>query len=236
MPEPIFDLTDRVTPPDSGALPAELVGKSPAEVAAWYQAREARIRQELTRQPAPPVERPPAPPANSTEFVRDPTKYIDERIKATAMTQEQFSQLAAPYQKAFIRAAKQEVAEKHKDDWSLVVEVVEKIMETTPPEQQTDPNIWETAYVYAKGRIADKLIAEAKLGTPRIGAEGGAPAASSTPVAESVDSIPVVVSGSKTTSAHDVIKGLGITDKMYLDAGKAIADGKWPLTMSNTGR
>jgi hypothetical protein len=229
---PVFGPGDRVEePPDGGGLPAELVGKSPAEVARYYAEREQRIRAELTREPArttPPA--PPAPPTNA-EFWNDPARSVDQRITATAMTKAEFESVAASIRPSMIWAAKQQCRQAH-PDFDRVENEVMATLNKVPEYQRTDPTMWETAYIYAKGAAYERLSTEDRVRPP---SSEPVNAAGSTPPAPLADLTRVSLPGldARQTAAH-VSDRLGISHDSYRKAKTELdGDGKLPLTMDN---
>src|ERR1700751_4726665 len=105
MASPVFGPGDRVAnpPPNNEGLPAELVGKSPGEIARYYQERENTLRAELDARPparrVTPLPEPPAP--TNAEFWNDPNAAVDRKL-AKALTKDEFDRLAASMRPNFI--------------------------------------------------------------------------------------------------------------------------------------
>jgi lysophospholipase L1-like esterase len=224
---PVFGRDDRVEqPPNNDGLPAELAGKSPAEIARFYNERETRLRAELTRPPD-------ATPPNS-EFWNDPARAVKTAVAAAAVTKEEWEQIRQINGPALIYAAKASVKEQH-PDWNRVEPEILKIMAAVPEWQHTQPHMWETAYVYAKGQAHDRLAAEDRAAPPIIH-EGVQPGG--TPAEPLQDLSRVTLPGLKPhQTAANVAEHLGITADSYRKSAKILeGDGLLPMTYDNRGK
>src|SRR5438552_2666175 len=86
---PVFGEQDRV--PGGGGtgdndLPAELKGKTAAEIARYYRDRETALRAELDARPPASVTPPPEVRPTNAEWWNDPNVSADKRIEAKAFT------------------------------------------------------------------------------------------------------------------------------------------------------
>jgi len=230
---PVFGPGDRVEPPDDGGgMPAELVGKSPAEIARYYSQREAALRAELTPRntPDPPPVTPPAAPTNA-EFWNDPNNSINRVITAKALSRDEFNATAAAIRPSLIWAAREQCKQAHKD-FDRVAADIQKVIDKVPEWQRTDVNMWETAYIYAKGSSYERLSTEDRVRPPSAepvnAGAGGAPP-------PDADLATVTLPGLKSnqTAAH-VAEGMGISHDSYRKASKELeGDGRLPLTYDN---
>jgi hypothetical protein len=238
MGSPVFGAVDRVGDPGGGdGLPAELKGKTPAEIAAFYQQRENTLRAELDARPPASVTPPPAPPPQptNTEFWNDPNASVDRKIAATAVSKAEFERLTTAAQRAMIWAAKSMCKENHKD-FHRIEKEIDTIMSRVPEFGQTDPSMWETVYIQAKGFAHDRLAAEDRANPPVMSAEPGNPGSTAPPVAADLYkvTIPGVSKDGTVKSAGRVADMLGITHDAYRKADKELqGDGLLPLTIDN---
>lgn len=233
---PVFGAGDRVDPPAPGGgggsgLPAELQGKTPAEIVAYYQERERNLRAEL----APPLPNPPAgpaPPAGPTnaDFFSRPVDSTERVIQAKALTREEWDRTTASLRPSLIWLAKRQVMERH-PDFSRVSAKVEEIAKQMPEWQHTDPVLWETIYTQAKGLEYDRLSAEDRTRPPVITGEPGNPGAGAAPVPQDLSQVTLPGLKPYQTAAH-VVDKLGITPDQYRKSDKILQDdGMLPLTL-----
>lgn len=206
----VVDGSDEI---NSGGLPAELVGKSPAEIATYFADREATILENARRMVSearegnsntPP---PTNPPANNP-----PT---DKKF----VTQDELANLTASAQTGLIQLA-QMTASSGKSDWNRLLPEIKKIVESMPPAQQINAEIWTEAYYNVRGHMTDTFITEAR--NSALGLE--APSAPPPPAPK-----PRVF----TSSELSVIEGCGITPEMYTDAETKLQTGYQPFTTDN---
>lgn len=238
-PTPVFGADDRVAGGGGGSdgLPPELVGKSPAEIARYYQSREAILRAELSVPPPnnPPPNNPPPPPdrPSNSEFWNDPNKALDARM-AKALTRDEFEATAASIRPSLIYIAKKMVMDKY-PDFHRVEAKVNEIMSKIPLFQHTDPAMWETVFIQARGFEHDRLAAEDRAAPPtaeRVG-PGGTPPQPNADLYK-VTAPGVVDKSGQPKSAGRVADMLGITHDQYRAADKVLqGDGLLPLTIDN---
>jgi hypothetical protein len=218
--QPVFGAEDRVRS-EQNNLPQELRNeKDPNKVAAYYQAREARMREEFrnaevqrqrtavtmeqrTDNIPPPAQNPNAPAQLTQAEAQAARNTLVQTARTAAMTGKKY--------------------------WSRLESDITTIMSQQPPENQVDVNVWATAYNSLVGANLDRLLredAEAATAaeTARISSERSAapPGQEPTP-----PPLPVEVTGK-------ILPGLNITEKQYRDAQSNIAKGVWPLTSDNT--
>lgn len=236
MGSPVFGAVDRVTPPADDGLPAELKGKSPAEIARFYQERETSLRAELDARPPALVTPPPEPPQPSnTDFWNNPGVTVDKKIEAKAFTKAEWDKVAAQLRPNFIWLAKRQVQERH-PDFHRVEKEIDIIMKGVPDFQQTDPSMWETVYIQAKGFAHDRLSAEDRANPPVIIGEPGNPGG--TAPAPDADLYKVTAPGvskdGTVKSAGRVADMLGVSHDAYRKSDKILqGDGLLPLTVDN---
>jgi hypothetical protein len=237
MASPVFGAADRVnSPPNNDGLPAELVGKSPAEIARYYTDREASLRAELDARPPARVTPPPEPPApTNTEFWNDPNAAVDRKL-AKAMTKDEFDRVAASMRPNFIWLAKKQCMENH-PDFRRVEKEINEMMARVPDYSQTDPSMWETVYFQAKGIAHDRLAAEDRANPPVIVGEPVGPGGTAPPMSADLYKVTapgVVDKAGNPKSAGRVADMLGVTHDQYRNADKILqGDGVLPLTVDN---
>jgi hypothetical protein len=236
---PVFGAGDRVNPPADDGLPAELKGKSAAEIHQYYQQREAQLRAELAAGPPPGPPPPPAPPAQPagitpTDLWNNPTAAVDARIVAKALSKEEYNQVAAAVRPALVWAAKKMVMEKY-PDFHRVEKEVDQIMSKIPEHQHTDPVMWETVFVQARGAAYERLSMEDRVKPPVITSEPVNPGSGSPPVEVPLDQITLPGVGAGKTAAR-VADLLGVKHEDYRKAQKRLeGEGLLPLTVDNRG-
>lgn len=154
MPDPVFSAEDRV---DNEALPPELVGKTPKEIAQYYQRREQIMLDRIDRTPPPSTKKEiPAEPA--FDIFNDPKGSVDRTV--VARVNEALSSATATVAPAVIASCKIAMSNNHQD-WGKYKAEVERTMATFSPDAQMNPDYWENTYLLAKGKNADKAIEEA---------------------------------------------------------------------------
>ena len=198
---------------DYAGLPAELNGKSPAEIAAYYE-RQAAER---------PANQPPGK-LTTAELYNDPAAAIAR----VAPTREEL----ASSNTTLIEAAELVAKSKH-SDWDNFVTDVKAVMSNCTPQAQRDSSMWETAYYQIKGHKTDELVnaatIAAKPGAP--GAEPPTPSSLGAPQEEG----PKFPEGLEAKGAT-MLEGLDVSPEGYVSAKQRIEQGAWPLTMNNIKR
>jgi hypothetical protein len=216
---------------DYEGVPDELKGKTPSEIAAFYQDRETRMTQrmdEMVRnnqaqnlaEPPPP----PPPPANNTPSPTDWWNNPGEAVKKVAVTREEFNAAALSVQRNMIEVA-QMLAAKRFGDWPKWENEVMKVMNTLQPHMRTDPEQWVTAYYYVKGHNYDKGVQEAVVNATRLATESPSPTPSEP-----------VMPKELTKEQKYVANGLGLSEDKYRQGVKNQAEDKWPITFDSRKR
>jgi hypothetical protein len=213
MPEPLFSQEERVS---TTQLPAELRDeKDPAKVAAYYQRREAQLREEMRRstQGTPP-------PPNTRVTMEQNT---DEPPVAASFSVEE-----AQSARATLIATARQTARQNKPYWDRLSDEIERLMKTQPPENQVNSGIWETAYNTLLGMNMDRLLKEDK--DRADAATRAATERSSVPPDQTSAPAPLPV---EVTAK--VLPGLHLSEAQYREAQDRISKGSWPLTAENIG-
>lgn len=205
MPEPLFSAEERVSTTD---LPAEIRNETdPKKIAAYYQRREAALRQELRQ------------PPNSRVTIEQHTE--DTPPAAATFSAEE----AASARTTLIQAARQ-TARVNKKYWDRLSDDIERLMKDQPPENQVNSIIWETAYNTLVGMNVERLQSEDRQSAEtatRLAAErsSAAPETTSAPAP-----LPVEVTSK-------ILPGLHLSEAQYREAQDRISKGSWPLTAEN---
>lgn len=227
--QPVFDREERVPTPKEGnsSLPPELQGKSAEEVAAYYQHREQEVQlREQQRREAAARTTPPTPdrtPPSSADFWTDPAKSTEAMITAKAVTHEQFNQLTSQVQQGLIGAARITAREAH-SDWNEYDSDIRRIMEQFDPWARANSQLWETAYVHAKGLRHDADVSAARESTSRI-------AEPVTPVPPEPEK-PIVLSAVQM----ELARGLELGEERFKQGIKRQAESTFPFTFDNVRR
>ena len=205
---------------DYAGLPTELNGKSPAEIAAYYE-RKAVERPPPAAPPANPLE---AAPRNLTtaDLYADPAKAI----ASVAPTREEL----ASVNPTLIAAAELVAKSKH-SDWDNFETEIKGIMASCSPEGQRDAQMWETAYYNVKGHKTDDLVKAAAVVASAPGGETPTPAGLLPPKEEGLK-----FPQGMETKGETMLVGLDVSREGYLTAQQKIEQGAWPLTMDNIKR
>jgi hypothetical protein len=156
---------------------------------------------------------------------------VDRKIAAKAMTKEEFERVRLSIGPSLIWAAKMMVKEKFKD-FHRVEAKVNEIMARIPEWQHTDPNMWETVFIQARGMEHERLSTEDRAAPVIIGERvnpGG------TPPAVNDDLTKVTLPGLRPDqTAASVCDHLGVTHDQYRKADKELqGEGRLPLTVDN---
>lgn len=219
--EPLFN--ERV-PANDPNLPAELQGKSAAEVAAFYRTRETQIVKEANDRIAAAVVVPAAVKTpDSGDFWKDPAKAVRDQVAATSVSREEFQRASNSVQANMIEMSEFLVAQKF-SDWKIFKPMIDDIMSKCDPWAKTDRTMWESAYYYAKGRNPQLIQQPTAPATVIASAERGNPA----PINPG-PAAPVL-----TTDEAWVADHLGITSAEYSAAKENMGKiGSLPLTYDN---
>lgn len=224
MPDPVFTEADRVAAANA-TLPSELQGKSAAEVAAYYQQRETRLQADLrTAQAAAtpaPITRVEVKTPKNEDFWTDPAGSVVTAIKAQSITREEFNNASEFVRKNMTEVAEFLVSQRH-EDWKVFKADIDDIMKQVEPAARADSSMWETAYIYARGRKPELAVKASTVVIPTNGAERGSPAAAAVNTVEP-----------DLTGEQEYVRSrLGISKKEYTEAQKNIASGTW-FTVDN---
>lgn len=231
---PVFGSDDYVEPPTP-----DFTGKSPAEIAKYYQDREKRVIQKAAERidaaeaRANERETPPPPQRvqiTKEQFYEDPTKGVEAVVKDRSVSKDEFARLAVPAQRNMMATAKL-LASQGKEHWQRFLPQIEAVMQRMDEFAQIDPNNWEAAYYNVVGFNAPKLTTEAVTKATTKAAE---PPQSASEAPEVPVDLNTLVARGKT--AAQVCEGLNITHDQYRNAAKMVETGKWPMTMNNTRR
>lgn len=153
--DPIFDKSDTAVIDE---LPAELQGKTPQEVAAYYQRRE-QILLERSRPKAPAKEE--IIVDDKIDLFNDPSGSVNRVVDRKVG--EAMNRMAATGAPAIINSCKISLKDAHPADYARFISEVEKRMSGMSVEAQMNPQYWELTYTTVKGEVADKLVEEARV-------------------------------------------------------------------------
>lgn len=153
--QPIFSPNDD---PNKGKLPPELVGKSPEEVAAYYQ-RQLALAQTRPTPPAPPV-RKEDPPEEKIDLFGDPNGSV-KRVVAKEVNErgERFVAAVAP---GIILSCKQLLRERYPDYYGEFIEETEGIMNKMNADNQMNPAYWEMTFKNVMSSHIGTIVAKAE--------------------------------------------------------------------------
>lgn len=225
MADPVFSAEDRVNDP---TLPPELVGKSPAEIAKFYQQREATLVKRANDALRAASDNPP----RSSVTITQPTdRSPNQPAPSTPITRADAEALVSPARETLVQSARM-VASNNKPFWAKYSTEIEQVMSNLPVEERMQSQTWETAYYSVVGLHAQEIEAAAKQ-SAAIAAEP--PAAAPTPAPTPVDLTKLIHPESGKT-AVDVCNGLNISQDSYRESMTRIDKGVWPLTRDNVGR
>ncbi len=156
MPDPVFSAEDRV---DNDALPPELVGKTPKEIAQYYQRQNQILADQLERtQRAVPPKKEPVVTEEKFDIFNDAEGSVDRRVKK--QVNEALANASSMIAPGVIGGIRVSMSSSHKD-WTKFGSEVEKRMAKFSAEGQMNPEFWESTYLLVKGENADKLVEEA---------------------------------------------------------------------------
>ncbi len=201
---------------DYAGLPTELNGKSPAEIAAYYESKATE------RSPTQPPTNPPNGKLTAADLYTDPAAAIAR----VAPTREEL----ASSNTTLIEAAELVAKSKH-PDWDDFAADVKTIMAKCTPEAQRDSQMWETAYYNIKGHKTDELVKAAATAPNAPGGEPPTAPGAPAPAEEGLR-----FPEGMETKGKALLEGLDVSRDGYLSARKRIEQGEWPLTMSNIKR
>ncbi len=199
MPDPVFSAEDRV---DNDALPPELVGKTPKEIAQYYQRQNQILANQLEisqRQTPPARKETPTVPEEKFDIFNDAEGSVDRKVnKRVSEALANASSVIAP---GVIGGIKVSMSTAHAKDWSKFGAEVEKRMAKFSAEGQMNPEFWESTYLLVKGEMADKMIEEA-VNTARNPIERPTPKGQEPPAPRALDDAEKIVAGKFGMSAE----------------------------------
>lgn len=226
----------------TAVLPEELKGKTPEEVAAYYQSLlttqkdtyEAALQ---TLNPGggdpPPAGGDPPPRMSMSDFLSDPQKHTKDLINQSSVSREEFNAITKAQQDNFIWMAKQRTMEEVKAEvealggtfvWPRFDADIKKIVDACEPFQQTQTGTWKAAYYFVVGQrqpsLTKEAVTAATLPAEPVNAGGNEP------------STPKPLSPEERT----VAEGLGLTEDTFRKGKERMTGQKFPLTMDNRGR
>ena len=224
-PDPIFSASDT---PDN--LPEPLKGKSPAEVAAYFQRREeiykARL-EESRRQPAPapiqPAKKPEPATDDKFDMFGDPRGSVERVVDRKVA--EAFDRASSMVTPGVINSARMECRQNHADYGRFAAEI-EKRMQDLTPDARMQPYYWELTYKMVKGDMADALVAEARQSRDNP-IERPTPKGSDAPEPRRL-----------SPEERTVAEKFRMSDEDYLKAGERYisSQGSLPVTVDNRRR
>jgi len=214
----VFSETDRAV----GALPAELEGKTPLEIAQYYQSRERDL---VIRQATGPVTMsapPPPPRVTAEDFTNDPMSATQSMITNQTVSKDEFNRLTNAAQQNMLATAKL-IAKEGKEHWFRLLPQMEAIAATTDPLMLIAPGWWETTYNYCVGKNLQILRTE-EADRLRVAASNEG---SSGPAA------PAVTPRDLNQTEVQVAAGLGISHETWRTMETKMRDGRFPVTLDN---
>jgi hypothetical protein len=241
MPEPTFDGRDRV--PEGAGLPPELQGKTPEQIAQYYQDREQRLLNDhqvellkVKRQAQPPSTPEPAraeptfAEPTAEDYWKDPAKAT--KVVATKVASDlakQYEASSEPMRRNLVATAELLTERKfagRKDAagrplFERFHEEITRYMSAFQPSAQADPLSWETAFIYVIGTHAEELQAEAARPRTSI----------SEPVSGGIvePAKPIELSLDEKRVAFN----LGMSEDKFKKGKELLEGNKWPMTFSN---
>ncbi len=158
MADPIFDKNDTAVLDD--ALPPELEGKSPKEIAAYFRRREQTIIENARRIQPPREEKKPEVIDDKIDLFNDPAgsvnRVVSRQVDAAA------TRVQNVIQPAMVTSCKVALKDNHPKDYHRFIGEVEKRMMSMSSDAQMNPQFWELTYTTVKGEVTDKLVEEAR--------------------------------------------------------------------------
>jgi hypothetical protein len=155
--DPIFSPSDR----PGSSLPPELQGKTPEEVAAYFQRREQILVNQIRQAPAPepPPPRREEPADEKIDVFGDATGSITRLVDRKVA--ERVNAVTTAASPAVINSCRMSVRESHAD-YARFAGEIDKRMASMTPESQMNPQYWEMTYQLVKGSMTEQLVAEAR--------------------------------------------------------------------------
>lgn len=209
MPDPVIGKDDAV---DDSALPPELQGKSAADIAAYYQRREAVLLDRINRVPPPEKKE----PEEKFDIFNDAEGSVDRLVtKKVSAAVDAVSTAAQP---SLINAARITVREKHPDFNEFEAEITKR-MKTMSAEAQMNPEFWDLTYKVVKGENTDRLVEKARKEASIV--EKPTPPGTPPPKPREL-----------SDDEKSVAAKMGISHDKYRDSASRYeeTDGKFPIT------
>ena len=231
MADTIYDKADLTALEDE--LPAELKGKSPKEIIAHYERREALLnerarRAEQQQQRTPPPKEEPVDdridmfndPAGSVDRVV--TRKVNERMNAF---EERIGQNARP---AIVNSCRLALRDRY-PDYMRYAQEIDRRMATFSAEAQMNPEYWDYTYKIVRGEQLEQRVEEARADER----------AKANPVERSTPSQAKPPKPRELTDEEKTVAGkFGMNNDEYRDAGDkyTATEGLLPITLDNRNR
>src|SRR5262245_25010170 len=232
MADTIYDKADLTALEEE--LPPELKGKSPKEIIAHYERREAllterarRAEQQQPQRTPPPKEEPPDDridlfndPAGSVDRVV--TRKVNERMNDF---ERRVSQNAAP---AIINSCRLALRDRYPDYMRYASEI-DRRMATFSAEAQMNPEYWDYTYKIVRGEQLEQRVEEARADER----------AKANPVERSTPSQSKPPKPRELTDEEKTVAGkFGMDSNEYRDAADKFTstEGLLPITLDNRNR
>jgi hypothetical protein len=231
MPDPVFDPAERVPPNNGGGLPSELQGRTPQQIAMYYQDRErtilANAQTAIANASAGSRNEPPPPARESRQptgedFERDPLGTTREMINRESVSRNEWNQMTGAVRQNLIDTAKDR-ARQGKKYWARLDPIITGMTQNVGLEA-LDTNFWETAYNAALGANLGVIQAEEQA------AEAAARSSAEPPSGGATPPMPPRI---LTADEMRVVNGLGITTETYRKGEENMRNNKFPLTLDN---
>lgn len=212
----IFGADDRA----QGGLPPELEGKTPLEVAQYYQSRE-RERMHVPP-PSPNMPPPPPPPVSADDFAADPLAAAQRLISQTSVSRAEYDRMAQSARQTLLASAKL-VAKEGKKYWVRLLPQMEQIAQQSDPLDTLSAEWWTTTYNFCVGQNLNTLQSEdAERLRIQQSNEGSSGPPQPPPEPRALDSTELIVAA-----------GLGMTQDDWRQAEQRKNDGRLPVTLDN---
>lgn len=223
------------------ALPKELEGKTPEEIAAYYETKigeqKGFYEQALDRLGSgsdPEGNTTPPPPKKVTvgEFMADPEGSTRQMITEQSVSKAEWNAATQMARDNFIYLAEQRAKEKLKAeadksgdtfDWERIKPLLSDLTSKMDPISLTNPDTWTSMYYYNRGRVLNTLRQEA-VTRAMMPAESGTAGGSAPPPDIQL-----------SPEQESVAVGFGLTADTYKTAMKGMKVHDLPLTRDNRG-
>ena len=224
-------------------LPAELKGKTPEEIGAYYS-NALKVQRDTyetalqafddqsSRGSEKPVEKPAEKPIKVGDFLADPEKHTKELINRASVSREEFLAAAKGVQSTMIYVAEERSRKKIQSDveraggsfqWDRFASQIKAVVDKCDPYSQTQVPTYEAAYYFVIGSNQHTLTREAvdraTLPMEPVLAGGNEPVKDK------------VLSHEEKTVAN----GMGLKDESYNKA-RNWKDRPFPMTFDNRNK